>query len=414
MKSGLRRAWAAIALVTVAPAMLAATTATVRKVELGPVSADSASVVLDLSALPARKVFIVEKTGDKPDRIVIDLAGTKLAPGVQLPKAAGPVLSVRSGIQGKTLRLVIELSRKLEPQVSVSGSMLTISIGATPEHSAAVVPPATPSAPPVPPPPAPVRAAHAPEDTGRDIIVAVDAGHGGIDPGAHGANGTNEKDVTLAMARALAKRIDAEPGMRAYLTRNEDRKIELSDRIALARRAHADFFVSIHADAFKDRSVAGSSVYVLSEKGASSPAARLLAEQENAVDDNGGKGGEDLVASMLMDVGQAASIGRSMEAAEGVLSQLDRVGTIRKTRVQRAGFVVLKLPNIPSMLVETAYITNPGEEKKLRDPAHQAAVAEAVFTGVLEYFRASPPDGTLFARQRARAGVAPIMAGTAP
>ncbi len=275
-----------LALALAASTTLAAST--VRKMELSAPAADSARLVLDLSSMPVRKVFTVEKTADKPDRIVIDLSATILASGLRLPEGAGPVRAVRSGVQpGKTLRLVIELSRRLEPAVSISGSQLTVDIGAVPRQLAATAP-APAAVPAAPPPSLAVRAAHAPDDTGRDIIVAVDAGHGGTDPGALGAKGTREKDVTLAMARALAKRIDAEPGMRAYLTRKDDRKIELPDRINLARNARADIFVSIHADSIENRNVAGSSVYVLSERGASSVAAKLLAEHENAVDLKGG------------------------------------------------------------------------------------------------------------------------------
>ncbi len=226
-------------------------------------------------------------------------------------------------MQGNTLRLVVELSRKLAPGVSVSGSKLTLDIGAVPGQVAADAPAAAPAA---PAPPTAVRAAHAPEDTGRDIIVAVDAGHGGTDPGARGAQGTNEKDVTLAIARALAKIIDATPGYKAYLVRNEDRKIPLPERRDRANRAHADIFVSIHADSIKDRSVAGSSVYVLSERGASSEAARLLADQENAVDQKSDEQ-EDQLKSVLMGISQKANIGKSVEVAERALSYLDRVGT---------------------------------------------------------------------------------------
>lgn len=404
---GLRCAWVALVLCAVAQA--APVASTLRKVELSAPSAESARIVLDLSAIPARKVFSIEKSGDKPERIVIDLSATRLASGVRLPKAAGPVLAVRSGAQpGKTLRLVVELSRKLEPEVSVNGSRLTIDIGAAPRQSVAQAP-ATPA---LPAPPVPVRAAHAPADTGRDIIVAVDAGHGGKDPGATGSKGTREKDVTLAMARELAKLIDAEPGYKAYLVRNEDRQIPLPERRDRAIRAKADIFVSIHADAIKDRTVDGSSVYVLSEKGASSETARLLAEQENAVDGQDSNAQEDLLNSVRMAISQKKNIVDSVEIAERTLSFLDRVGTVRKTQVQRAGFAVLKVPNIPSILVETAYISNPREEMKLKDPTHQAAVAEAIFNGVREHFRTSPPDGTLVARRKAGGGVAPIMAGS--
>jgi N-acetylmuramoyl-L-alanine amidase len=262
-----------------------------------------------------------------------------------------------------------------------------------------------------------VRAAHAPIDTGREIVVAVDAGHGGPDPGASGKNGTREKDVVLAISRALAKRINEEPGMRAVLTRNEDRFILHRERIKLANDARADIFVSIHADAIANREVTGSSVYVLNERGATSEAARLLALEENAADLKGGislRDKDDSLASVLMDVVQTKGISNSIEVAQGVLAQLDRVGTVRKSRVQQANFLVLKSPDIPSMLVETAYISNPGEEKKLRDPAHQTAIADAIFKGVREYFRSSPPDGTLFAQQRdARRGAGTIVAGGA-
>jgi N-acetylmuramoyl-L-alanine amidase len=373
-----------------------------REAQLTAASPDSAQLTLTLSAAVTPSVFSLSS----PERLVIDLPATRL--GARLPKAAGPVRSVRSGMQDRTtLRLVLELSRGLTPKVRASGTQLVIDMGAVPAAVAAV--PATPVA---------VRAAHAPADEGRDVIVAIDAGHGGQDPGASGRNGTHEKDVVLAIARALARRVDAEPGMKAYLTREDDRFIPLRDRINLARKARADIFVSVHADSIRNRDVSGSSVYVLSDKGASSEAARWLAEQENAADLKGGVSlgdKNDQLASVLMDLSQSASIGSSMVAAERVLGQLDRVGTIRKTDVQQAAFVVLKSPDIPSMLVETAYISNPVEEQKLRTQAHQQAVAEAIFNGVREYFRSSPPDGSLFARQRdTRRGVAPIIAGAAP
>jgi N-acetylmuramoyl-L-alanine amidase len=368
-------------------------------------SADGAQLILELSAAPATpKVY----TLSNPQRLVIDLPRTSMAKGAQLPAAAGPVKSVRDGKQGSTLRLVLDLKQDLPYQTRVEGQKLIVQLGKPPAPAAVVVQAPTG-------PPKPVRAEHAPLDAGRDIIVAIDPGHGGGDPGAIGKAGTREKDVVLAIARALAKRIDAEPGMKAYLTRNDDRRIELRDRIALARKARADIFVSVHADANKKSNVTGSSVYVLSEKGASSEAANLLAEHENAADLRGGVplGGKDNeYASVLLDLSQSASIGISAEAAGLVLAQLDRVGTIRRTQVERAGFVVLKSPDIPSLLVETAFISNPGEEKKLKTPAHQQAVAEAIFTGVREYFRHSPPDGTLFARQREERQLVAASAGS--
>ncbi|HTQ36879.1 MAG TPA: N-acetylmuramoyl-L-alanine amidase [Steroidobacteraceae bacterium] len=370
----------------------------IRAASLEALAADSARLQLQLSAPPRQKVFSL----DNPHRVVIDLPAAQLARGLKLPAAAGPVRSLRSGARPDgTLRLVMELDRDLAPRVTASGTQLTVELGSAPAAAA----------------PVPVHAAHAPANDGRDIIVAVDAGHGGEDPGATGASGTHEKDVTLAIARALAKRIDAEPGMHAYLTRDADRFIALRDRIDLARRAHADLFVSIHADSIKDRKVGGSSVYVLSEHGASSEAARWLAEGENAADLKGGVSLGDVpapLASVLMDLSQTTSITHSMEAANLVLGQLDHVGTIRKSQVQQAGFLVLKSPDIPSMLVETAYISNPAEEKKLRSAAYQAQLAEAILDGLRQYCRDNPPDGTLFARQRAASGVPATIVADSP
>ena len=261
-----------------------------------------------------------------------------------------------------------------------------------------------------------IRAAHAPVDSGRDVVVAVDAGHGGQDPGAIGHGGTREKDVVLAIARALAERINGEPGMRAVLTRDRDEFLVLRDRIGRARLAKADMFVSIHADSIANRDVSGSSVYVLSEHGASNEAARWLADRENAADLMGGVKLDDKdkqLASVLLDLSQTANISASMTAAQRVIGSLDAVGQVRKAQVQQAGFVVLKSPDIPSMLVETAYISNPEEEVSLRNTRHQAALADAVFAGLRGYFQANPPVGTRYA-QAHRATVASVLAAPAP
>ena len=222
----------------------------------------------------------------------------------------------------------------------------------------------------------PVRAVHAPGEGDRDVIIAVDAGHGGQDPGAIGHGGTREKDVTLAIARALAERLNAEPGMHAVLTRDRDEFLELRDRIHRARVARADMFISVHADSIADRSISGASVYVLSEHGASSEAARWLAERENAADLMGGVRLDDkgALAPVLLDATQSEIIGVSASAAERVVSALENVGEVRKAQVQQAGFVVLKSPDIPSMLVETAYISNPdrGAAPAHREPAEPA------------------------------------------
>jgi N-acetylmuramoyl-L-alanine amidase len=237
--------------------------------------------------------------------------------------------------------------------------------------------------------PAPVRIEHAPQAEARDLVIAVDAGHGGDDPGAIGRGGTREKDVALSIARALAQRIDREPGMNAVLVRDGDYYVAHRDRMRKAREKRADLFVSIHADAIRDRTISGSSVYILSPRGASDEAARWLAERENASDLIGGVSLDDkdnVLASVLLDLSQTASISASMTAAERVLLELDRVGVVRKAAVQQAGFLVLKSPDIPSMLIETAYISNPAEEKRLKDRRHQEKLAHAIHGGIRGYF----------------------------
>src|SRR5215472_15142900 len=263
-------------------------------------AADSAQLTLDLTGAAAQRVF----TLDQPDRIVIDLPHTERMHGLHAPPPTGVVTSIRFGTQpAGTLRIVIELRRAL-PVHSHWGTAsekgeLTVTIG---EPMVAVAP-AGPKA---------VRPAHAPGEGERDVIVAVDAGHGGVDPGAIGRGGTREKDVTLAIARALAQRIDAEPGMHAVLTRNRDEFLELRERIARARAMHADLFVSVHADSIADRSVSGASVYVLSVHGASSEAARVLADRENAADLMGGIPLDDSpLGAVLFDATQSEIIGVS-------------------------------------------------------------------------------------------------------
>jgi N-acetylmuramoyl-L-alanine amidase len=403
------------------PSALAASR--LQAVELEATGEGSARVVLAWDQAPRLQMFVL----DNPRRLVVDQAATQAASGLRLPAAGGPVRALRKGVQpGGVLRLVLELPAGLGwRQVADANDprRRVIELGA-PAPAAALVAPvaavATPVATPMSAPaatPTAVRPAHAPSASGRDIIIAVDAGHGGEDPGAIGRNGTREKDVVLAISRLLAQRIDAEPGMRAYLVRDSDRFIPLRERMVRARAARADLFVSIHADAVTNRSVTGSSVYVLSERGASSEAARWLAERENAADLRGGislgdKGGA--LAEVLMDLSQNASIDASMDAAVDVLAELDQVGTVRRTRVQQAGFMVLKSPDTPSMLVETAFISNPDEEKRLRSPEHQEALARAVFNGLRGHFRRSPPDGSLFALQRQRGGGVPVIAAGAP
>ncbi len=237
----------------------------------------------------------------------------------------------------------------------------------------------------------------------RDVIIAIDAGHGGEDPGARGPRGTFEKDVILQLAKILASMVDKERGMRAVMTREGDYYLRLRKRINKARKHRADLFISLHADAFRDPSVSGSSVYVLSQQGSSSEHARWLAEQENASDLIGGvslENKDDVLVSVLLDLSQTASLEASIDMAERVLGGLKQVGKVHKRRVEAAGFAVLKSPDVPSILVETAYISNPVEEKKLLNPAHQRKVAKAILNGLRGYFRDHAPEGTMLAARR--------------
>lgn len=234
----------------------------------------------------------------------------------------------------------------------------------------------------------------------RPLIVAIDPGHGGQDSGAVGQGGTYEKNVVLAIGRELARQINATPGMKAYMTRDSDVFIPLNMRARKARAAGADIFVSIHADAAENRAARGSSVYVLSLKGASSQRARWLADKENASDLIGGvalQKVDNTLGSVLLDLAQSGHMRASEDAANHVLDGLKRVGNNHKPNIERANFAVLRTSDMPSMLVETAFISNPDEEKRLKDPAYQRKVASAVLDGVNTYFTRQPPPGTLFA-----------------
>lgn len=391
-------------------------------------------------------------TLDGPHRVVVDLASASLG-RTSLPSAQGPVTQVRSGPRsGGGLRLVLDLDSPQAPHSFVvgrdatAGHRLVIELPAKSSVVATVVPsqpsstsPATTvpmpavSAPVVAPSPAaptgnevlamaaatsgalapsvatarindvplapPVKSATS-GLRGRELVIAIDAGHGGQDPGAIGRGGTREKDVTLAIARKLAAAIDAEEGMRAVLIRDADHFVSLGGRTRKARQLGADMFISIHADSVRRREVSGSSVYVLSLRGASDEAARWLAESENAADLKGGVplAGDDLLASVLLDVTQKEAISDSVEAAGSVLAALGGVGTVHGVpRVRHAGFVVLKSPDIPSMLVETGFISNAGDERRLRNAGHQQAIAEAIRAGVRSYWHENPPPGTRLA-----------------
>ena len=420
------RAAMLLALLPVLAFAAEAGSAELRGITLSANESGGVRVTLDTSSVTSHALFTLER----PDRIVIDLRKTRRASAMKMPDGVGLVDTVRSGARpGGTLRIVLELKSRAPArsqwQVADSGSgkQLVVTLGktaladdASPQTSATrnasrdLATPTTIE-------PKPVRATHAPGDGDRDVVIAVDAGHGGIDPGATGRNGTREKDVVLAIARSLAARINAEPGMRAVLIRDSDYFVVLRDRMLKARAAKADLFVSIHADSIQDRSITGASVYVLSERGASNEAARWLAERENAADLMGGVKLDDKdqsLASVLLDLSQTANLSASMTAAERVLSELDRSVEVRKPRVQQAGLIVLKSPDIPSMLVETGYISSPSEESRLKSSRHQELVADTIFSGLRGYFEVNPPAGTRLAKLR-RATLAGVMASpTAP
>jgi N-acetylmuramoyl-L-alanine amidase len=346
---------------------------------------DTATAIsLHLSAKVAYRLT----TAKDPSRISLTLHHVRAAAGLVMPPPQGIVSGVTEQQQSNgDLRVTIFVDRSLPVHLSWdatkhSAPTLVVRVDTTRR---------------------PVQAAHAPRQSGRDVVIAVDAGHGGEDPGATGHAGVHEKDVVLAIARALAKRISSEPGMHAVLTRDRDEFLTLRERIRRARVANADLFVSVHADSIANSAVSGSSVYVLSERGATNEAARWLAERENAADLIGGVSLADknkTLASVLLDLSQSANISASMSAAQSVIGALHGVGLVRKPQVQQAQFVVLKSPDIPSMLVETAYISNPAEERRLRSPAQQTALAAAIFSGLRSYFTDNPPAGTHFALAR--------------
>lgn len=235
----------------------------------------------------------------------------------------------------------------------------------------------------------------------RPLVIAIDAGHGGQDTGALGGDGTREKDVTLAIARELARQVDATPGLKAYLTRDSDYFIPLPQRARKAHAARADIFISVHADSFTSPDARGAGVFVLSTRGASSQRARWLADKENAADVIGGeraRSGDSVLTSVLLDLTQSGNMKVSEDAAGYVLGNLDAIGNLHKGEVERANFAVLRTSdNMPAMLVETGFISNPDEERRLRSPQYQAQLARAILDGVTRYFTRQPPPGTLYA-----------------
>jgi N-acetylmuramoyl-L-alanine amidase len=342
--------------------------------------------VFDVSGPADYKLFELSR----PDRIVLDIHGSAFADGFGAPDVKGLLKGIRAGRQGKDdARIVFDLAGGVRPKsfllppADKFGYRLVLDLYPAEKKAAPVK-----------------TVADASPDKLRKVVVAVDAGHGGDDPGATGSSGTHEKDITLAVARALKKQIDKTPGMSAVLTRDGDYFIPLEKRYAKARDEKADLFVSIHADAFKSSDARGSSVWVLSPRGATNEAARWLADRENRADLVGGVSlddKDDTLAAVLLDLSQGATMGASNAVAEQVLTALRKLGPTHRGYVERANFVVLRSPDVPSILVETAFITNPNEEAKLKNPAHREKLASAILDGVDDYFRASPPPGTWFA-----------------
>lgn len=371
-------------------------------------SADKSRLVLDCKAPIEHKVFAL----GNPERVVMDLSDVQLQSLLpEVPKDSPHVLGLRSAIQadGK-LRLVLDVKKGVRYD-----SFLLKPFGQY-EHRLVVdlfSDKQTPQT--------PVREMSQleKEEGLRDLIIAIDAGHGGEDPGAIGRKGTFEKDITLAIAKELERLVLKTPGMKPFMVRKGDYFVSLRNRIKKAREARADFFVSIHADSFTNHKAHGSSVYILSDRGASSEAARWLAEKENHADLIGGVGDvslkdkDQLLASVLLDLSQTATIEASHQAGEKVLSSLGRVNDLHKKQVEMAGFVVLKSPDVPSILVETAFLSNRKEEKKLRTKAHQKRLARAILTGIKRYFQAYPLPGTQFALKEYKVRKGDTLSGIA-
>lgn len=353
---------------------------------------DSTRAVLDLNQRVDYRLF----TLDNPARVVIDIDNSALKGELPFdPELGGVINSVRHGVRnGTDLRVVFDLDSDAKPQsflldpAGTYGHRLVIDL--TPENAQS--------------PAERVREVVREATTGdRDMIVAIDAGHGGEDPGAIGPGGTYEKSVTLGIAQELARQINERSGMQAVLIRTGDYFVPLQERYARARKAQADLFISLHADAFRDFRVRGSSVYVLSRRGASSEAARLLAKSENQSDLVGGvklDRGDDMLSSVLLDLSQSAALEYSNDAAEHILEQLGRVGRRHRTRVERANFVVLRSPDVPSVLIEVGFISNPTDEQNLNAASHRSRVAAAITAGVQRHFERNAPQGTWFAANR--------------
>ncbi len=338
-------------------------------------------LVFDLDGIADHSIFALQA----PNRVVLDIKGTKMPHGmVDQVQANSLIRGIRSGVRkDKDLRVVFDLSKEVSPRSFLlapsgkSGHRLVIDLHDKTKSTK-------------------VRTSNK-----RDVIVAIDAGHGGRDPGATGRSGTHEKLITLQIAKRLEKDINAQRGMKAVLIRKNDRYMRLRDRIHKARDSHADMMISLHADSFPDPRARGSSIYALSVDGASSETARMLAEKENAADllfgDVSLAVEDQMVKEVLFDLSLTGTIESSLDIGGEILGQLKSVNRVHKKKVQQAGFAVLKAPNIPSVLLETAFISNPREEKNLRSASHQKKVSKAITRGVNKYFSRKAPPGTWLA-----------------
>ncbi len=363
------------------------------------VDGQTTRLVFDMEGPADYKLFALES----PDRVVVDLSGTRALNSLEVPSNPR---SLVEGIRyaqrnGNDLRVVLDLRAPTDQHSFVllpaQGSPHRLVLDLTERPRSVTVARMAPETNSV------VRSDPLREPL-RELIVAIDPGHGGHDPGAIGAGGTREKDVVLQIARRVAERVEREPGMRPVLIRSGDYFLPLRERISRARAAQADVFLSIHADAIQDRRVQGSSVYILSDRGASSEAARFLAQRENSADLRLGgvpiESKDDSLTSVLLDLAQSGSLEASHSLANRLIAEMHRVGKVRKPKVERANFAVLRSPDVPSVLIEAAFISNPSEERKLRTNGFQNSLADAILTGLRAYFSTHAPPGTLIAEGR--------------
>ncbi|NYZ63813.1 N-acetylmuramoyl-L-alanine amidase [Luteimonas deserti] len=386
------------------------TVALAPRLEEGP---DGVRLVLqwpgDGEADPIARVAAGGSAAPAPAPGPVTTVATALPPRVPSPPAVDPSAASndatsrliagmpRADVGSQSPPSAVAAATTSAPEAVAPATPAPMAGGAAPVVEAA--PPPAPSAPPAARPRTPVMTSSM-----RPLVIAIDPGHGGQDPGAIGPGGTYEKHVVLSIARELARQINATPGMRAHLIRDNDAYIELTQRARRARQAKADMFVSIHADAALNRAAYGSSVYTLSTRGASSQQARWLADRENNADLVGGVRLErDTLSSVLLDLAQSGHMKASQDAAQHVLTGLRAVGKTHKPNVEYANFAVLRNADMPAMLVETGFISNPDEEKRLVDPGHQRRIASAVLDGITAFFSNQPPPGTLFAARAAAA-----------